>query len=151
MKQVDRGDPRWVMAYWISQKVSKTLIRPCQQFWRIFQVKYFSHDSTNQYCSNVILDEFCELLHLICKVKVDMKWKFLFSDMIVEAKPERRLLTVSWYLFWFQRYRHSKKCKIAQKVVHLSQKFGETMAKMAKFVTSVGLHVSRQIMWSTIT
>ena len=53
-------------------------------------------------------------------LKVDMKWKFLFSDMIVQAKLERRLLTVSWYLFWFQRYRHSKKFKIAPKVVHLS-------------------------------
>ena len=28
-------------------------------------------------------------------VKVDMKLKFLFSDMIVQAKLERRLLTVS--------------------------------------------------------
>ena len=52
--------------------------------------------------------------------KVDMKRKFLFSDMIVQAKLERRLSTVSWYLFWFHRYRHSKKCKIAPKVVHLS-------------------------------
>ena len=29
------------------------------------------------------------------KVKVDMKRKFLFSDMIVQTKLERRLLTVS--------------------------------------------------------
>ena len=28
-------------------------------------------------------------------IKVDMKRKFLFSDMIVQAKLERRLLTVS--------------------------------------------------------
>ena len=66
MKQVDRGDPRWVMAYWISQKdVKKMLIRPCQQFWRIFQVKYLSHNSSNQYCSKVVLDEFCELFPMV--------------------------------------------------------------------------------------
>ena len=56
---------------------------------------------------------------ILSNIKVDMKWKFLFYDMIVQAKLERRLLTVSWYLFWFQRYRHSKKFKIAPKVVHL--------------------------------
>ena len=28
-------------------------------------------------------------------LKVDMKWKFLFSDMIVQAELERRLLTIS--------------------------------------------------------
>ena len=52
-----------------TKNVKKMLIRPCQQFWRIFQVKYFSHDSSNQYCFKVFLDEFCELLHLIYEVK----------------------------------------------------------------------------------
>ena len=45
------------------------LIRPCQQFWRIFQVKYLSHDSSFQYGSKVILDEFHELFHLIREIK----------------------------------------------------------------------------------
>ena len=40
---------------------------------------------------------------------------------------------------------------MAPKVVHLLSKFGETLAKAAKFVTSLGLHVSWQIMKTTIT
>ena len=32
------------------------LIRPGQQFWRIFEVKYLSIDLSNQYGSKVILD-----------------------------------------------------------------------------------------------
>ena len=44
---------------------------PCQQFWCIFQVKYLSNNSSSQYSSKVILDEFCELfpLHLIRGIK----------------------------------------------------------------------------------
>ena len=38
------------------KNVKKILIRPGQQFWRIFQVKYLSNDSSNQYGSTVILD-----------------------------------------------------------------------------------------------
>ena len=54
MNQVDQGDPRWVMAFWISQKCQKDA--DSQQFLRIFKVKYLSNDSSNQYGSKVILD-----------------------------------------------------------------------------------------------
>ena len=40
-----------------AKDVKKMLIRPCQQFWHIFQVKYLSHGSSNQDCSEVV---FCE-------------------------------------------------------------------------------------------
>ena len=55
-----------------AKDVKKMLIWPCQQFWHIFQVKYLSHGSSNQDCSEAVLDEFCEpfqWLHLICDVK----------------------------------------------------------------------------------
>ena len=38
------------------RSVRKMLIRPGQYFWRIFQVKYLSNNSSNQYGSKVILD-----------------------------------------------------------------------------------------------
>ena len=40
----------------------------------IFQVKYLSHDSSIQYCSKVVLDEFCELFPML-------KFTFFFSEM----------------------------------------------------------------------
>ena len=41
------------------------LIRPGQQFWRIFQVKYVSNESSNQYGNNVVSDWFSELFPLV--------------------------------------------------------------------------------------
>ena len=55
------------------------LIRPCQPFWRIFQVKYLRHDSSNQYGSKVILDKFCELFPMVTLIIREVKQK-LFQE-----------------------------------------------------------------------
>ena len=49
------------------------LIRSCQPFWRIFQVKYLSPDSSKQYGSKVILDKFCELFPRVTLIIREVK------------------------------------------------------------------------------
>ena len=53
------------------------------------------------------------LWKLVKLIKVDMKWTFSFFHMKVHEKQEWMLLTISWYLIWFQRYQRLKEPKRA--------------------------------------
>ena len=70
---------------------------------------------------------------IICSFKVDMKSKFLFFDMKVQEKLERKPLI--FFLDIFPSFRDIWFTKIWPTV--------ETLAKTAKFVTSTGLHVNK--------
>ena len=56
MNQVDREILVELWYFEFNKNVKKMLVQPGQYFWRIFQVKYLSNDSSSQYGSKDILD-----------------------------------------------------------------------------------------------
>ena len=75
--------------------------------------------------------------------KVDMKWKFLFFDMKVQEKLERKPST---FLNIFPTCRDisvQRSVKWHQKWFTKIWPIVETLAKTAKFVRSTGLHVNK--------
>ena len=104
----------------------------------IDQTKYNVKGNTEYYCKSIVIR--CSL-----SVKVDMKRKFLFSHMKVHEKQERTLLTVFWYLIWFQRY-------LRLKGRNMSLKYGSLQTTTTvKIMTSSGLHVDHWVIRLTIT
>ena len=77
-------------------------------------------------------------------IKVDMKRKFLFCHIEVHEKQEWTLLTVFWYLIWFQRYLRLKGRNMTLKIGSL-----ETTTTV-KIMMSSGLHVDHCVIRLTI-
>ena len=87
----------------------------------------------------------CIYVPLRTKFKVDMKRKFLSSHMKVHEKQEWTLLTVFWYLIWFQRYLRLKGRNMTLKIRSLQT------TTTVKIMTSSGLHVDHWVIRLTIT